>query len=219
MDKVKSLRHRAEMPAYAVGIIANIVAIAVLLGISISGIEVDESITEYQSMLPLLLVLPLTILVVLLWNYAKIRANAIRITEKQFPKVYAIYRDLALEMGFDKNNIPRLYLIQDNGTLNAYATKCNLNRSYAVVYSDIFEIVKKHGDYTTLKFILAHELGHIALGHVNIRRQVLVFFANLFPPYSQTFTRSQELSADRVAAHYCPLFEQCSGRNCIFSGK
>ena len=53
MDKVKSLRHRAEMPAYAVGIIANIVAIAVLLGISISGIEVDESIAEYQSMLPL----------------------------------------------------------------------------------------------------------------------------------------------------------------------
>ena len=140
----------------------------------------------------------------LIWNYAKTRANSIRISEKQFPDVYKIYHDLAIEMGFPKDRIPKLYLQSGQGKLNAYATKCNLNRSYAVIYSDIFEVVQKHGDYSTLKFVLAHELGHIVLGHVNIRRTVLTFITGLFPPFRQTFTRAQELSADRVAAKYAP---------------
>ncbi len=213
------LRHRAEMPVYLFGILVNLLAVVIIFGISIGSWDLGVDIKQYQSFLVTLFLLPFTILILLHWNYAKIRGNAIQITDKQFPDVYTMYRKLALEIGFQENKIPKLYLIQGGGTLNAYATKCNLRKSYAVVYADIFEIVRFHEDYTTLKFILAHELGHIALGHVNIRRKVFTYFANLFRPYAQTFTRAQELSADRVAANFVPegidqsLFILSAGKN------
>lgn len=219
MKTTTHLRHKAEMPTYITGIIVNIVIIILLSAFVFSGVDLGEDLEEYKSALSAFLALPILILVILFWRYAKIRGNAIQISESQFPDVYNIYHNLAMEMGFEKGKIPKLYLMQSNGTINAYATKCDLRKSYAVIYADIFEVVRFHNDYTTLKFILAHELAHISLGHVNIRRQFLTYFAGLFPPYRQTFTRSQELSADRVAANFVPegidtsLFILNAGKN------
>lgn len=203
-EQLKEVRHRYEIPCYRLGIVINFILIPIIIAGVVIGGEAAESAKEDLSYLAIFLVLPFLTLIFLFWNYAKIRANGLEITGKQFPEVYKVYTDLAKKMGIPEDKTPKLYLQSGQGKINAYATKCSLNRSYAVVYSDIFEIVQKHGDYSTLKFVLAHELGHIVLGHVNIRRVVLTYLAGLFPPFRQSMTRAQELSADRVAAKFAP---------------
>jgi len=64
-------------------------------------------------------------------------ANGVEITSEQLPDVYKIYTDLAREMGMEE--IPRLYLVNGHGALNAFASKCQIRRTYVVIYSDLLE--------------------------------------------------------------------------------
>ncbi|RAA69245.1 peptidase M48, partial [Burkholderia multivorans] len=138
-----------------------------------------------------------------------------------FPALYAVYRELALEMGFGAgtgrmSGIPQIYVINGNGTMNAYAAKCQLQRGYVVVYSDLVDLAYVHGDFGALRFIMGHELGHIRCGHVNLWRsgiQPILVLLRLSP----TLSRAQEYTADRTASYYAP--EDAMKMIALFSGK
>ncbi|MGE9641336.1 hypothetical protein ACQP3J_30330, partial [Escherichia coli] len=75
------------------------------------------------------------------------------ITENQLPEIYSLYIDLAKEMGFGtkKLRMPRLYLINGNGVLNAFAAKCSLHRRYVVIHSDLLDIAYNTGDFSLIR--------------------------------------------------------------------
>lgn len=128
--------------------------------------------------------------------YAKYRSMSVRITEKNFPEIYAIVEEYAVRLGLKK--IPKVYLIQGNGVLNAFAS-CIPFRQYIELYADLVEVAyREHHDMETLKFVIGHEMAHIYLGHATLHYMMSMLFANMVPILSSTASRAREYSCDRI---------------------
>lgn len=69
--------------------------------------------------------------------YGENRDNGVLLTKNQYSVVYEIFEDLAKHAGFKE--VPELFLINRNGTINAYATCVPWYRDFAAVYSDLVD--------------------------------------------------------------------------------
>lgn len=192
----KQLRHRAEMKMVVVGILWGVIAAGILVGLTAGHINAPEWLkTVVAGGFASLFLVP----IFFHYNYWKTIVEAVEVTPEQYPDVYKIFQSSVKNIGLDKT--PRLYILNGNGVMNAYATKCSLSKKYIVIYSDLLDVYSELGkkNEDMLRFVLSHELGHIYLGHVNVRRIVL---QNLLRPIflARTFSRAQEYSADRVGA-------------------
>lgn len=123
-----------------------------------------------------------------------IRNNGVKLTEKQFPDIYARAKKVAFEMGIQK--IPDIYIVQSGGMLNAFATAF-LGRNFIVLYSEIVEIAKD-GHEEELNFIIAHELAHIKRKHIT--KQLFILPALWIPFLGNAYSRACEHTCDRIAA-------------------
>lgn len=127
---------------------------------------------------------------------AQIRANAVKLSSQQFSDVYQIVQDMAREMGF--KSIPDVYLLQSGGLLNAFATRF-LSRNFVVIYSEIFELAYSKGK-DALRFVIAHELGHIQRKHLQNRWLIIPGF--IIPFLGTAYLRACEYTCDRFGKYY-----------------
>ncbi len=152
---------------------------------------------------------PLATVVFIRYLYWKTISNGIEVTPKQFPEIWEMFSELCQVMEFApdaakaNNKIPRLYVVNGNGVINAFASKCTIQNGYVVLHSDLVDIAYLHNNFKGIRFVLAHELGHLKCGHVSIWRTMLT------PPLAllkldKSLTRAQEYTADRTAALVCP---------------
>lgn len=140
---------------------------------------------------------------VLLWlgrgmNYATMRLNAVKMSPTQFPEGYRMVQEAAARFGMTQ--VPDAYVLLGNGAINAFASGHGFRR-FVVVYSDLFEIGGKARDPEGLAFIIGHEVGHIAAGHVSYWRQLGMFLVPFLPILGNSLIRSQEYTADNHG--YC----------------
>ena len=150
------------------------------------------------------------------WNTM---GNAVPVTPKQFPELHQLYAELGAEMGFTGeklHSLPQLYVINGNGELNAAAAKCQVRKAYLQINSDLLDIAYELGDFRTVRFVLAHELGHVKLRHVSIWRMILTP-VNTILTLRPSITRAQDYSADRVGCYYEP--EGARGMAVLYAGK
>ncbi|MBV7293514.1 M48 family metallopeptidase [Corynebacterium sp. TAE3-ERU16] len=200
----------------------------VILGLTLTAIVTVSAIvilvsgdapSEWAMGILLGLVTPVVALVFIRVTYWKTAANSIELTEKQLPELYAVYTGLGERMGFNRPggpDLPKLYLHNGNGVMNAYATKCRVHAAYIVVNSDIVDLAYVHGDFAALRFIMAHELGHVKCRHISLWRLIYTPVMTLLFLGKST-TRAQEYTADRVAAYYAP--EDVLTMVTLFAGK
>lgn len=127
-----------------------------------------------------------------------IKGNAIKLSHTQLGDIYNEYTQLAKQMGFDE--VPDIYLIQSGGDLNAFATRF-IGRDFVVVYADVLEMAYEEG-LDEVKFILAHELGHLKANH--LRRRWLIGVGLMIPLLGHAYLRACEYTADRYGAYYSP---------------
>jgi Zn-dependent protease with chaperone function len=121
---------------------------------------------------------------------AHLRGSSIKLGPQQMPELYQRVVEISQRMGMEK--VPDVYLLQSGGILNAFATKFGGKR-FVVLYSDL---VKACGDNVdALDFIIAHELGHIHRGHLNLRW--LLAPAMFFPFLGSAYSRACEYTCDR----------------------
>ncbi|MBW3085005.1 Protease HtpX [Austwickia sp. TVS 96-490-7B] len=201
---IEAFRHRAEVPMLITGGILTATVIPLLIAFLLT----DQAIPEWLMGALAGLSAPFLAWAALIrWNYWKTIANGVEITPRQLPEVYQVYSELAQEMGFGDaaglNAIPQLYVVNGNGTINAFASKCALSKAYIVINSDLLDLATMYGDYHALRFVMAHELGHIRCRHVSLWRLLLIPVASLLY-VNQSITRAQEYTADRVASYYVP---------------
>lgn len=83
-------------------------------------------------------------------------ASAVRVDERQFPGIYAIYQDAARILDITK--LPELYINQEP-RVNAWAL--GLDNPFIVVSTGTVELL----DDDELRVVLGHELGHVLSGH------------------------------------------------------
>jgi Zn-dependent protease with chaperone function len=120
-------------------------------------------------------------------------SNAIELTPRQLPEVYQTVQSYCQQLGMA---VPKVFVIQSGGLLNAFATRL-LGKSYVVLYSDILEMAYTEGK-DVVDFVIAHELAHIKLGHLNFWKRLWLLPALCMPLVGQGYSRSREISCDRI---------------------
>jgi Zn-dependent protease with chaperone function len=206
----KRLRHRREIPMLIVAGIVDVGAVIYWLSL----VFAHKKVTGYAAFIPAVFVLPFIIPILVRLMYWGTISNGVEITPNQFPDLYAQYASLGFEMEFVE--LPRLYMINGMGTTNAFASKCSLSKTFVVITSDLLDAMYEFGDVNAVRFVLAHELGHIKMRHVAFWRFVLNAIPNQLV-IGRSVTRAQEYTADRVAMHYAP--EGASSLLLLYAGK
>ncbi|HLL60375.1 MAG TPA: M48 family metallopeptidase [Candidatus Nitrosocosmicus sp.] len=125
---------------------------------------------------------------------AYIRMNAVKISKRQFPEFYEALLEQSKKLGMATP--PDMYILLGNGVLNAFATRLVFRR-LLIIYSNLAEALIEGKDQRQLEAVMAHELGHHALGHTH-PYNILLIPGLLIPFLGTALSRAREYSADRI---------------------
>lgn len=169
-------RWPSEIPLFALALIAS-AGLWLLAVITIIGIIYGVMLGMFFFLMHLAFV-------------AHVRGSGVRVGPSQFPEVHTAVEQLAHRIGMKR--VPEAYLIQGGGMLNALATRF-IGSDIVVLYTDLIEACGD--DDAARDMIIAHELGHLACGHV--RWNFLIAPALLVPFLSGALSRAREYTCDR----------------------
>jgi Zn-dependent protease with chaperone function len=120
--------------------------------------------------------------------FARLKGSHLQVTQHQLGEIYACAEEFSRRLGMNK--VPEMFVVETS-ELNAVAFKLFARK--AVLLTDDLLWGALHAESPqALRFIIAHELAHHALGHTGfVRGSVAASFRPL--------ARLDEFSADRVA--------------------
>jgi Zn-dependent protease with chaperone function len=121
---------------------------------------------------------------------AHVRGNGVRISPRQLPELYERCKAIAGKFGL--KDVPEVYLLQAGGILNAFATKL-LSRRFVIIFSNLADGCE---DPRQLDFVIGHEMGHLAAGHLQWQAFLLPFF--ILPWFGPAYSRAREYTCDRA---------------------
>ena len=155
----------SENVFFIVKIFFTIVVLAGIIGLigSITN-SVVSSVATISIFIIYALIIALFFLFQKIYLIGYMKANGIEIKNNQFPEVYAEYQKMTQDAQIKK--VPKLFILQQGGALNAFAIRFSGN-NYIAIYSDIFSLM--HTDLDAVRFILGHEIGHVARKHMTKR--------------------------------------------------
>lgn len=227
-EEIRRTRHRMEVKLYAACILVGLLAACLLIFFVTEDYEPVESLKEFLEMfglssgrpdfaalLLILLVLIgiiggigsiLVMLIIYLFSvysqYASQLSYSVRVSEKNFPEIYRKVKEYTELLELPKE--PEVYVQQMNGDLNAF-TCWVPGRIFIQLNAEIVDLAyMEHKDFDTVYFIMAHEMGHAYLHHVQLQYAIWCMLVNFVPVLGQyilfpLLSRSREYSADRVA--------------------
>ena len=222
----KWLRHPAEIPLLVAAAITTFLGYFGWFGIiawlasssDATGVEAEVrslfldggTLSQAVLVIPLF---PLIVWIIRAVTYAQLRASSVQMSPTQFPEGYRMVVEAAQEFGLRR--VPDAYVVLGNGQINAFAAGHGFRR-FVAVYSDLFEIGGQARDPEALRFIIGHEVGHLAAGHVSYLRLIFSQLVSYVPFLGQAFSRAQEYTADNHGYAYSP--EGVPGAMGILSG-
>ena len=156
---------------------------------------------QVAQVIVVLMFLPLILWLLRAMMYAKQRAYGTRMSPTQFPEGYRMVVEAARHHGLRR--VPDAYVVLGNGTINAFASGHGFRR-FVVIHSDMFEIGGKVRDPEALRFVIGHEVGHLAAGHVSYFRLLLQGLIMQIPLLGMALSRAQEYTADNYGYGFCP---------------
>jgi Zn-dependent protease with chaperone function len=142
----------------------------------------------------------------------RVRGNAIRVSDKQFPQLYRL--TMAHARRLELKEVPAVYVLQSGGMLNAFATRFS-GRDFVVINSDVLELALDQGE-GAVGFIVGHELAHLWRGH--LRHRWLTTPARFIPYLGTAYSRACEYTCDLVGAA-CQPDGAISGLLALAAGK
>jgi Zn-dependent protease with chaperone function len=125
--------------------------------------------------------------------HAYVKTNGVRTSETQYPDLHAAVENFSSRLGIHQ---PDVYVMQSS-LWNAFAAKF-AGRRVVVLLSGAVDSVLRGGRREDLGFLLGHELGHHALGHLDWAQRLLAP-GSWFVPVAFWHRRRMELSCDRIA--------------------
>lgn len=137
-----------------------------------------------------------TIKRVIITGYVK--SSSVAVNYEQLPDIYDLVEEYSIRLELDR--VPEVYLMESGGILNAFASRM-FNSDYVVLYSDMLEDYY-NGNEDTVRFVIAHELGHIKRKH--LVKEFWLFPANYLPFVSFAYYRACEITCDNIAHSLCP---------------
>ena len=123
---------------------------------------------------------------------ARLKGGAVLITPLSWPELHSLVEEAKVKLGVSD---AKAYVAQDNA-FNAFATRL-AGRNYVVLNSGAVDTLLRKGKLEDLKFLVGHECGHVAMGHVSFWGGTVPHLASLIYPLYAWYRRCQERSADR----------------------
>ena len=120
--------------------------------------------------------------------------NMLLLGPDQFPQLHAMVESGAKALGLSPT--PRAFLFNSNGMFNAFARRLMGGR-YVFLTSALVEA----NDDEQVRFVIGHELGHHAAGHLNPWLNFLKMPAHIVPFLMAAYSRAREYSCDSIGAH------------------
>jgi Zn-dependent protease with chaperone function len=186
----------SENPLFAIKVLTTIGIILGIIFVLPKYFGDTQIITIYT------IIVYILIFLLYIWFYkvylvAYMKGNGICVSETQFPGIFEIYCDMAKNLGLKK--IPPLFILQQGGLLNAFAIRLS-GKNYIAIYSDIFSLYKS--DIEAVKFVLAHELGHIKRKHN--QKRFWTFPSSIIPFLTPAYSRACEYTCDNIGGSFIP---------------
>ncbi|NNG19713.1 M48 family metallopeptidase [Naumannella sp. ID2617S] len=132
--------------------------------------------------------------------YAQLRTSSVRMSPTQFPEGYRMVVEAARAAGPPK--VPDAYVRSGSGVINAFAAGHGFRR-FVTVHSDLFEVGGAARDPDALRFVIGHEVGHLAAGHASYWRIVVMQVMYQIPLLGRFLSRAQEYTADNYGYNFC----------------
>ena len=144
----------------------------------------------------LMILLALYVLTCMLgWLYrATAFGNMTLLSEQQCPKLYQMVKEGALQLGLKK--VPTAFLYNSNGLLNAFARRM-WGGNYVFLTSALVDVT----DDEQVRFVIGHELGHIAAGHLDTIANFVKYPAFFIPFLGKAYSSAREYTCDAIGAH------------------
>jgi Zn-dependent protease with chaperone function len=120
--------------------------------------------------------------------------NMILLSSNQFPQLHEMVETSAKALGLSPT--PPTSLYNANGLFNAFARRLMGGR-YVFLTSALVEAC----DDEQVRFVIGHELGHHAAGHLNPWLNFLKMPAYVVPFLMPAYSRSREYSCDSIGAY------------------
>ena len=214
----KALRHPGEIPWLVVGFCVTLAGYTYSLWILFFQVILADTLRDsadpylqeqaerltsstIEQILAVIFLLPLVIFFARGMMYAQLRLSGVRISPTQFPEAYQMLVEAATAAGLRR--VPDAYVVLGNGLINAFASGHG-HRRFVAVYSDLFEIGGEARDPDALRFIIGHEVGHIAAGHASYFRLLGLSFFSQIPLFYSVLSRAQEYTADNFGFRFWP---------------
>ncbi|MUL40350.1 M48 family metallopeptidase [Streptomonospora sp. PA3] len=134
-------------------------------------------------------------------QHAKQRAQSVRISPTQFPEAHHAIRRLSAQMGLAC--APDAYVHPAADRPRSWAAGHG-RRGYVVVSGDLFDSGGRLRDPDALRFVVAHQLGHIAAGHTALWLRAATAAGRAVPVLGASLSRAMEYTADNHAHAHCP---------------
>lgn len=120
--------------------------------------------------------------------------NMILVGPKQFPELHQMVVDSSREVGLPQP--PTTFIYNSNGIFNAFARRL-LGGRYVFLTS---ALVDANND-AQVRFVIGHEIGHHAAGHLNPWLNTIKLPAFAVPFLGKAYSRSREYTCDSIGAY------------------
>lgn len=118
----------------------------------------------------------------------RVRGSTVQVGSAQLPEIHRVVTEYCSRLGVAQ--VPEVF-VMESSEINAFALKVG-GRGSVILNDDVVWGAVEHGSTSALRFIIAHELAHHALGHTGTLRS---YMRHVIPKLS----RLDELSCDAVA--------------------
>ena len=199
-QELRPLRHGKEK---LYGTLVMIVGAVIWLSVAaaIAGVVVQGgSIAQLLVVVVELLLFGLFGYLARLFYRAHLFGHAVLIGERQFPHLHESLKAGAQRLGLPV--VPQAFLYNSHGLMNAFATRIAGTRM-VLLTSALVDVQ----DPAQVDFVIGHELGHHAAGHLSFWKNLIKLPGKLVPLLGPAYHRSRELTADRMGAYCVGDFE------------
>lgn len=215
--EIKRLRHKAELPMKIVSLLFSLYINGLLTFLSIRALNHPDSadrlaalLSDEDGLLELLseygpffvLAAFIAVFIVVTWRFFKNLGETVScdlpITDRQFSNLKESCRAYAEQLGLPF--VPELYISQE-GTAEVETSFTTIKSARYIRLNCYYVLTASETeDFTTVNFLIASELAHIALGHRNFLWVLLTLPARVLPVFNSAAARAMNYSADAIAA-------------------
>lgn len=190
---VKQIRHPKEQLygglVTAAGVILWLIVAAGLAALLTQNSGIQQLLVFLVEIVIIVGVLQLFKLFFRAWLFG----HAVLVSPDQFPALHERLATAARKLGL--NATPQTFIYNSHGLTNAFAMRI-LQTRMVLLTSAILDV----GNDAQVDFIVGHELGHHAAGHLSFWKNLLRYPGLFVPFLGPAYHRARELTADRVGA-------------------